>query len=228
MPDLLTSLSAALPVFWSNPLLNQKTQSDLPEHYEGNAIGLEAIRRAEKRFKTFAPLLAQLFPELATVNGQIESDLVPVPAMQNALELPSTCGQLWVKADHALAVAGSVKARGGFHEVLEVTEQISQKHNLLSLEDDILSLLQAPAREVFSQYQIAVGSTGNLGMSIGVMAAALGFRAVVHMSSEAKNWKKTRLRSLGVQVVEHFGDYEQAVFQGRLLAESDPLMPLRR
>jgi D-serine dehydratase len=223
MPDLLTSLSAALPVFWSNPLLNQKTQSDLPEHYEGNAIGLEAIRRAEKRFKTFAPLLAQLFPELATVNGQIESDLVPVPAMQNALELPSTCGQLWVKADHALAVAGSVKARGGFHEVLEVTEQISQKHNLLSLEDDILSLLQAPAREVFSQYQIAVGSTGNLGMSIGVMAAALGFRAVVHMSSEAKNWKKTRLRSLGVQVVEHFGDYEQAVFQGRLLAESDPL-----
>jgi len=222
MPDLLSSLAAATPVFWRNPSLNQNEHCTLPEHFEGNAIGAVAVRQAQNRLEKFAPLLAKLFPELAAVNGLIESDLVAAPKMQEALGLPLTSGQLWVKADHALPVAGSVKARGGFHEVLEVTEQIALKHRLLSPEKGILNLLQPDARKVFSQYQIAVGSTGNLGMGIGVMAAALGFRAVVHMSSEAKNWKKDRLRRRDVEVVEHSGDYEQAVCQGRQFAESDP------
>ena len=166
---------------------------------------------AQSRVARFAPLLAQLFPELAASQGHIESDLLVMPQLQQALGLPREHGRLWVKADHSLPVAGSIKARGGFHEVLEQAENLALQNGLITLDGDYRTLAQPTARALFGQHQIAVGSTGNLGMAIGVMAAALGFRAVVHMSADAKDWKKQRLRQHGVEVVEHSGDYERAV-----------------
>lgn len=181
------------------------------------------MQGAQDRFTRFAPLLAELFPELANSQGQIESALTPVPHMQQALGLSPEQGRLWVKADHSLPVAGSIKARGGFHEVLEWAEKLALQHGLLPMGTDYRSLAQPAARALFARHQVAVGSTGNLGMAIGVLAAALGFKAVVHMSMDAKEWKKERLRKHGVEVVEHTGDYEQAVAQGRQLAATDPL-----
>lgn len=210
----LDALRDARPVLWTRP------QDASPA--EGAPFTQEDVQAAQHRFERFAPLLAQLFPELAGSQGVIESALVAAPHMQAALGLPADAGRLWLKADHALPVAGSIKARGGFHEVLEFTETLALQHGLIQPGDDYRALATDAARACFAQYQVAVGSTGNLGLSIGVMASALGFRAAVHMSADAKPWKKTRLRARGVDVVEHPGDYEKAVAAGRRQIEADP------
>lgn len=216
MSDHVSLLRSATPQFWRNP-----ARDGLATPTPDGALGPGGMLAAQARLTRFAPLLATLFPELAASQGRIESALLPVPAMQQALGLAPTQGRLWVKADHSLPVAGSIKARGGFHEVLEHAERLALHHGLITLESDYRLLAEPSARALFAQHQVAVGSTGNLGMAIGVMAAALGFRAVVHMSTDAKAWKKDRLRRHGVEVVEHSGDYELAVAAGRAQALAD-------
>lgn len=180
---------------------------------------------AHARLRRFAPYLAKAFPETAATHGIIESELVAIPAMQKRLEKESGSaipGTLLLKKDSHLPISGSIKARGGIYEVLTHAEKLALAAGLLSQEDDYSILLEPRFTEFFSQYSIAVGSTGNLGMSIGIMSARIGFKVTVHMSADAREWKKARLRHHGVTVVEYEQDYGVAVEQGRKAAENDP------
>ena len=216
----LSALGAGRPVLWTSRA-DRRSTADAAPAATPSIISDADVDAAVERFRRCAPALAHLFPELASSAGVIESALRPVPRLQAALGLPAASGMLLVKGDHALPVAGSIKARGGIHEVLEHAETLALRHGL-PVDRDPLALVSPAARALFAAHEIAVGSTGNLGLSIGVMAAALGFRAVVHMSADAKAWKKERLRRRGVAVVEHAGDYAQAVAAGRAAAAADP------
>ncbi|WP_284427461.1 D-serine ammonia-lyase [Acidovorax sp. SUPP1855] len=220
---LAIRLRQAHPCVWINP----ERLAHPPATLEalGRSISLDDTKTAAARLKRFEALLAQVFTELADAEGVVESPLLPAAALKPVLGLQPGQGNLFIKADHRLPVAGSIKARGGMHEVLEFAEQLALKHGLVSQGSDehaYLALAGTAAREVLGRYQVAVGSTGNLGLSIGVVASALGFKAAVHMSADAKEWKKERLRQRGVLVVEHAGDYERAVAAGRSQAGADP------
>jgi len=179
----------------------------------------KALYEAQNRLQRFAPLLAELFPELEHSKGLIESPLVRADNLNSQINFIG--GSLFLKTDNDLPVAGSIKARGGIHEVLCFAQELGLKHGLIHENDtSFLNLGSADAKKLFNKYTIIVGSTGNLGLSIGVIGSALGFKTVVHMSSDAKQWKKQRLRSRGVTVIEHQADYAVAVDAGRKEAQA--------
>lgn len=207
-------------VVWFNPNITTLKEG-LPY------VGLDAanIKDASERLKRFAPYLMKAFPETAASNGIIESSVVGIDKMKSCLEAQydtQILGCLMLKKDSHLPISGSIKARGGIYEVLTHAEKLAIEAGLLSESDDYSKLASEELRQFFQQYSIAVGSTGNLGMSIGIMSAKLGFSVSVHMSADAREWKKNKLRSHGVNVVEYEQDYGVAVEQGRKEAEKDP------
>lgn len=207
-------------VSWFNPSITR-----LEEGLSYVGLGSEDIQDASQRLKRFAPYLAKAFPETAKTNGIIESEVVPISEMQSVLEREYDTpiqGRLLLKKDSHLPISGSIKARGGIYEVLTHAEKLAIEAGLLTESDDYSKLLNEEFRDFFKRFSIAVGSTGNLGMSIGIMSAKLGFSVSVHMSADARAWKKNRLRALGVNVIEYAQDYGVAVSQGRKEAENDP------
>ncbi|CQH17970.1 D-serine ammonia-lyase [Yersinia frederiksenii] len=207
-------------VSWFNP---QATTVEVGLPYVG--LLRQDVDDAEARLQRFAPYLCQAFVETKKTQGIIESDIVAIPAMQQALQQRygvAITGRLLLKLDSHLPISGSIKARGGIYEVLTHAEKLAIQAGLLAETDDYSKLFSDDFRQFFSQYSIAVGSTGNLGMSIGIMSAKLGFSVSVHMSADAREWKKRKLREHGVNVVEYAQDYGVAVAQGRKQAESDP------
>ncbi len=221
--DFLSKWTDAREWAWRNPyylpyeMTNALCQLILPD---------AAIADAEERLRRFAPFIRLAFPETEPWGGRIESELVDIPRMQERLEAEFRChigGKLLMKADCYLPIAGSVKARGGIYEVLKHAEDLAVAEGLLTNDASYECFARAEMRDFFGRYTVQVGSTGNLGMSIGIMSAALGFRVIIHMSADAKAWKKDLLRAHGVTVREYPDDYSKAVQEGRAASLADPM-----
>ncbi|MEE1037646.1 MAG: D-serine ammonia-lyase [Eubacterium sp.] len=209
--DLKEKMAQETEVFWIN--------ENVGKYPEKVKFTKEDILDAAARLERFAPYLMSAFPETEKSQGIIESPVVEIPSMAEYFNIEN---RVFLKMDANLPISGSVKARGGIYEVLKLAEKIAIDHGLLTIEDDYSKLNSDEFRELFSQYSVAVGSTGNLGLSIGIISAKLGFDVTVHMSADAKQWKKDLLREKGATVVEYPDDYQKAVAEGRKSAEGNP------
>ena len=176
-------------------------------------VSIEEINEANNLLLKFAPFLKSVFKELESTDGIIESPLITL----NKFGIKN----LYLKEDNLLPIAGSVKARGGIFEILKYAETLAENANLIDVEKDYSQFDSDVFRKFFSEYKIQVGSTGNLGISIGLISAKLGFNAIVHMSKDAKDWKKKLLRENGVNVTQYDSNYSEAVKNGRMLSDED-------
>ena len=187
-----------------------------PNFYKGAIYGevsSKEINEANNLLLKFAPFLKSAFKELESTDGIIESPLMNL----NKFGIKN----LYLKEDNLLPIAGSVKARGGIFEILKYAETLAANANLIDVEKDYSQFDSDVFRKFFSEYKIQVGSTGNLGISIGLISAKLGFNAIVHMSKDAKDWKKKLLRENGVNVTQYDSNYSEAVKNGRMLSDED-------
>jgi D-serine dehydratase len=218
LPDGMRDLiQRKQPIFWINSSWKSLSGAKSPSE-----MGVEEVYAAEDQLGRFSALLIRLFPELAPTQGIIESPLLEARNLQRALSPDRSLSGHWlIKGDHALPVAGCIKARGGVYEVLLHAEEVAERAGLLGPREARIALASANARALFARRQISVGSTGNLGLSIGIVSAALGFQACVHMSSDAKSWKVNLLRDRGVEVIQHEGDFSAAVAAGRARARDN-------
>lgn len=222
MNPVLEKVANLEPTIWINP--DRKVGNEAWENVEFTE---EDIIDANDRFKRFAPLLVKLYgyedKKVAECNGILESDLVHLEKMEeNFKEKYDLKGNLYMKLDSHMPVVGSIKARGGLYEVLVFAEIIAKENNLIDESKDYTQFIDEKFLDLFKKYTIQVASTGNLGISVGVMAAALGFNSVVHMSNDAKDWKKNHLRNRGVTVIEYDGGFSTAITKAREIALKDP------
>ena len=168
--ELEARLRASEPLLWINQNKRPVAEVHVP-------VQPEQVREAEQNWRHLAPLLKQCFADLEASNGVIASELHDVPELARSLGYNK--GRFFVKGDHALPVAGSVKARGGVYEVFLHGLSLARELGLIAKEDKPKALARLEVKAAFSQYSVAVGSTGNLGLSVGIAARSLGFRAVV-------------------------------------------------
>lgn len=217
---LLDDLMFMRECFWANP---NKLPFDKAD--EKAELTMWDIQDAEERLKRFAPYIEAAFPETRETHGIIESSIKEIPEMQSFLSEGTNGrieGRMLLKCDSHLPISGSIKARGGIYEVLKFAEDVAIESKMLKKTDNYAVLTEDRFKTLFSQYSVSVGSTGNLGLSIGIMSAKFGFKVTVHMSADARQWKKDMLRSKSVTVVEYDDDYSLAVAEGRKQAAGDP------
>lgn len=218
---LLKTIGSADEVFWVNP-----NKEDFQTAAAKSTLSKADVDDADARLARFAAYLKIDFSDTTPTNGIIESPITKISSMKTYLEQTfetSIEGSLWLKRDDLLPIAGTIKARGAIYEVLKHAEELALKHGMLSsIDEDYAVFASDRFKKFFANYKIAVGTTGNLGISVGTVGAKLGFDVTVHMSVEAKQWKKDFLRSRGVTVIEHESDFTQAVTKGRQQSKIDP------
>ena len=151
---LIKEIKALNEVFWINP--KYESFETIKNKLQ---ISEEDVKDAEDRLNRFAPYIKSTFPETNKLNGIIESPISRIPNMKKYMEKDletKIFGNLLVKLDSNLPIAGSIKARGGIYEVLKHAENLALNEGLLSKNDNYSKINSNIFRNFYSKYTIQV------------------------------------------------------------------------
>ena len=173
----LNTIKKYTPCFWINQV-SLSTAGSLPDILSSLPLTSRDLDEAEQRWQRLRPVLSNLF---SLPDGVIESPLHRASTkLQTTLGLTSSSSVLLIKEDSKLAVCGSVKARGGLYETFKYAEDVNLDWSLdddssssSSKDSSSSSLLDAIQEGLMEDYTVVVGSTGNLGLSVGLAAASM-------------------------------------------------------
>ncbi|MFP4644161.1 MAG: D-serine ammonia-lyase [Spirochaetales bacterium] len=212
-----TALSFGEPLVWHNPSILKETGNASADEArcDGCPLDLSQLETATRRMRRYEALLPDIFPELRGRQDRSGPETETYGGLRSPLRELSRSRwgdkRVFGKCDNELPVAGSIKARGGFYEVFYHAERV--------IGNELNPRSVALKREL-SNHEIVVASTGNLGLSVGLLGRALGFAVTVVMSRDAKRWKKDLLRARGARVEESQGDYSSAVSRARSMCDA--------
>ncbi|HLQ71747.1 MAG TPA: D-serine ammonia-lyase [Bacillota bacterium] len=215
---VLQKLRKTETVVWINSNRTSLENANIP-------LSNKDVFEAEQLLRRFQPFFEREFGIPLGQLGMLESPLEEISSFHAAREDAINAkipGKFYLKCDNDLPIAGSIKARGGFYEVLQYAESLALDAGMIKKHDDYALFASDSMKKFFNQYSIGVASTGNLGLSIGIMSAKLGFQVSVHMSHDAKRWKKELLREKGAHVYEYDGDFGNAIEIGREQTNAQP------
>jgi len=182
----LNTIKKYIPCFWINQV-SLSTGDSLPDILSSLPLTTRDLDEAEQRWQRLRPVLSNLFSS-ETPDGLIKSPLHRASIkLQTSLGLTSSSSVLLIKEDSKLAVCGSVKARGGLYETFKYAEDVnldwslddddgsssSKDSSSSSSSSSASSLLDAVQEGLMEDYTVVVGSTGNLGLSVGLAAASM-------------------------------------------------------
>lgn len=201
---------------------NLQLDSSILDVARSFSYNIDGTEEALNLFKKSKKYISMLFPDAN--DGEIVSPLTVTNELKKLLPPDKRPANLLIKQDNELPIAGSIKARGGIYTVLKYTWNIAKDNGIIddSMSYDVCAEKLFNSKDFFRKHSIHVGSTGNLALSIGIMSAKIGYNVTVHMSNDAKQWKKDLLRSRGCNVIEYDSDYNTAVANGRRMAAMQP------
>ena len=108
---LVNKLIATEEVFWINPNIEKYERA-----IKDSPLNEENVKDAEE-IKAFCTIYCESFPETKGTNGIIESPLVKISSMKEALETnykQPILGELLLKCDSHLPISGSLKLGAAF------------------------------------------------------------------------------------------------------------------
>jgi threonine dehydratase len=136
----------------------------------------------------------------------------PTPQYAWPLLCERAGAEVWVKHENHTPI-GAFKVRGG----LVLLDQLKREHPGLS---------GAHSPAVAARAGVVTATKGNHGQSIGFAAKRLGIPAVIVVPKGNSVEKNNAMRALGVELIEHGDDFQEAREHAEALSQQRGLVPI--